>query len=240
MRPVDRGSSPQAADFSDYRDAFPELSARLGPFCSYCERVIPTNLAVEHIQPKGLAQYAPLAGRWDNFLLACVNCNSTKLDKDVLLDETFLPDRDNTFAAFEYTPDGKVVPKTSLPAAGVPIATATLALTGLDKKLNEVRDANGQIVAIDRVAQRMVVWLIAWESHDDLCDCPTEEMRRQIARTAVASGFFSIWMKVFEGDARMRSLLIKAFPGTAADCFDAQTEPRTPRAPNGLTHCGKI
>lgn len=74
-------------DFADYDDAKPFLLARLGPFCSYCERRIPTNLAVEHIQPKGVPKYAPLEKTWDNFLLACVNCNSTKGDDDVLLDQ---------------------------------------------------------------------------------------------------------------------------------------------------------
>lgn len=73
MRPIERGPSPRATDFDDYRDAFPELASRLGSYCSFCERRIPTNLAVEHIQPKALPAYAALVGRWDNFLLACVN-----------------------------------------------------------------------------------------------------------------------------------------------------------------------
>lgn len=73
MRPVVRGASPQAGDFKNYRDAFAELAGRIGMFCSYCERRIATQLAVEHIQPKAL--YEHLQGRWDNFLLGCVNCN---------------------------------------------------------------------------------------------------------------------------------------------------------------------
>ena len=77
MRPVAKGGNPQAGDFADYQDARPFLISRIGPFCSYCERRT-TPLHVEHIQPKGLPQYAGLIGRWDNFLLACVNCNSTK------------------------------------------------------------------------------------------------------------------------------------------------------------------
>src|SRR5271157_2553705 len=107
MRPVLRGNSPQAADYDNYRDAFGELTGRIGMFCSYCERRIPTQLAVEHIQPKGLPAYAHLQGRWENFLLGCVNCNSTKGDKDVVLADVLLPDRDNTAAAYEYTMDPK-------------------------------------------------------------------------------------------------------------------------------------
>ena len=197
-------------------------------------------LAVEHVQPRSLPPYAALAGRWDNFLLACVNCNSTKKAKDVLLDRTFLPDRDNTFVAFEYAKDGLVSPKASLSPAELQIAKDTLALTGLDKPLDADLDANGEIVATDRVAQRMEKWRIALDSHADLCATPTDRMRNQIVRTAVESGFFSIWMKVFDGCPVMRDRLIKAFSGTAADCFDVNTQPVTPRAQNGLAHSGKI
>ena len=109
MRPILRGASPQAADYDNYRDAFPDLAGRIGMFCSYCEHRIATQLAVEHIQPKGLPAYEHLQGRWDNFLLGCVNCNSTKKDKDVVLADVLLPDRDNTSAAYEYTMDGKII-----------------------------------------------------------------------------------------------------------------------------------
>src|SRR5262245_42023705 len=106
MRPVRRGSSPLKHDFEDYTDAKPYLVGRLGPYCSYCERRVATMLAVEHIQPKDNPAYRTLIGRWDNFLLACVNCNSAKKVKDVMLDRIFLPDRDNTFAALAYSADG--------------------------------------------------------------------------------------------------------------------------------------
>ncbi len=240
MRPIDRGPSPQATDFANYRDAFPELVSRLGPFCSYCERRMPTNLAVEHIQPKDPASYPLLIGRWDNYVLGCVNCNGTKTNKDVLLDRTFIVDRDNTFRAFVYSPDGKVSPAAGLSDADWQIAEDTLALTGLEKPINEVFDENGQLVAIDRVGQRMQVWLLAEDSKLDLQALPEDRLRNQIARTAAASGFFSIWMTVFEDDQVMRQLFINAFPGTASDCFDATTVTVSPRPGNGLAHAGKI
>ncbi|MEP7126895.1 MAG: hypothetical protein ABJE95_38545 [Byssovorax sp.] len=157
-----------------------------------------------------------------------------------MLHETFLPDRDNTFAAFDYTPDGKVFPKAALSASDAQIAADTLALTGLDKPLSEVLDSNGEIVAIDRVGQRMEAWIKAQDSLAQLSSCPTNTVRRLIAALAVESGYFSVWMKVFEGDVATRALLITSFRGTEAACFDAQTQPRTPRPQNGLAHCGKI
>jgi uncharacterized protein (TIGR02646 family) len=110
MRPIRRGNAPQPHDYADYKSAQPDLVARLGPYCSFCERPVVTQLAVEHIQPKGLPAYAHLIGRWSNFLLACVNCNSTKKDKDVDPENILLPDRDNTFAAFRFLPDGTIEP----------------------------------------------------------------------------------------------------------------------------------
>jgi uncharacterized protein (TIGR02646 family) len=240
MRPIHRGPSPQATDFANYRDAFPELVARMGPFCSYCERRMPTNLAVEHIQPKDPTMYPHLIGRWENYVLGCVNCNGTKTNKDVLLDRTFIVDRDNTFYAFVYTPDGKVAARQGLSVVQTQIANDTLALAGLEKPINEVYDENGQLVAIDRVGQRMQVWMLAEESKRDLATLPDDMMRRQVSRTAVASGFFSIWMTVFEDDPVMRQMFIADFPGTATDCFDVSTTAVTPRPDNGLAFAGKV
>jgi uncharacterized protein (TIGR02646 family) len=241
VRPVLRGNSPQAADYDSYRDAFGELAGRIGMFCSYCERRIPTLLAVEHIQPKGLPAYAHLQGSWDNLLLACVNCNSTKKDQDVALANVLLPDRDNTAAAYEYTMDGKITIPARLTGGQRRMAERALALTGLHKQANAVVDSNGQLVAIDRVAQRMETWLIAQESRSDLQANPSDSFRGQIARTATGHGFFSIWMTVFSDDVAVRKLLIAAFRGTATDCFDANsTALVSPRPPNGLACGSKI
>jgi uncharacterized protein (TIGR02646 family) len=242
MRPIVRGASPQAEDFVDYRDAFGELAARIGLFCSYCERRIATQLAVEHIQPKGGPHGRPdLEFRWENFLLACANYNSTKGDKDVVLASLLLPDRDNTAAAYEYAMDGRIELAAGLTSSERNLAQATLALVGLDKRLSQVLDSNGQLVAIDRVAQRMEVWLIALDSKEELKSNQNEAFRRQIARTATGHGFFSIWMRVFEEDPVMRRLLITSFKGTATDCFDpTTTRTVSPRPPNGLPNGSKI
>lgn len=233
MRPVRRGTSPQTGDFTDYADAKPNLISRLGSYCSYCERKIVTQLAVEHIQPKGLPAYFHQAGNWNNFLLACVNCNSTKKDKNVILADALLPDRDNTFFAFHYTPDGKVEPALEIDARLVKIAEHTLELTGLDKAINEVLDENGNLVAIDRVSQRMQAWLNATVARDFIINNPTNDAVRCLAvENAKLNGFFSIWMTVFHDDADMLNRLIDAFPGTrGSGCFDANGKPISP-APN--------
>jgi hypothetical protein len=244
MRPVRRGPSPQTTDYQNYRDAFPDLVSRIGDYCSFCERRIPTNLAVEHIQPKDGPHGMPdLIGRWDNFLLGCVNCNSTKGTKHVVLAGILLPDRENTFVAFDYSEDGSVAPVAGLPSGLRKIAQASLALTGLDKRPSPTMDANERQVALDRVSQRMEAWLQARDSRQDLEAAPNNlALRRQIARTARFCGYFSIWMKVFEDDASMRNLLIDAFVGTrASECFDANGQVVTPAPnPDGLPSGGRI
>lgn len=234
MRPVQRGGSPAAKDFDDYEAAKPFLVSRLGRYCSYCERHVATNLAVEHIQPKGLAVYAALSGRWDNFLLGCVNCNSTKKDKDVVLANVFLPDRDNTFAALDYSADGRIEISANVPVASRVLGERLLAMVGLDKPIAVALDENGKQVALDRVAQRMEVWGIAIEAKSDVDANPgNDAVRRGAIRTAKAEGFFSIWMTVFAGDTDMRNRLIDAFPGTrGSGCFaPASTLPTSP-SPN--------
>ena len=243
MRPVRRGASPQPQDFADYADAKPDLINRLGPYCSYCERRVPTQLAVEHIQPKGLPAYAHLIGDWNNFLLGCVNCNSTKKDKEVVLTDVFMPDRDNTFFAFHYTADGKVQAANGIQTELRKKAMDTLALTGLDKKINVVLDENGKQIAIDRVSQRLEVWLVAEDARSDANSNPDNQaLRRQIVETAKGYGFFSIWMTIFQQDTDMLNRLIDAFPGTrASGCFDKSGRAISPAPnPDGLTDGGKI
>ena len=234
MRPVQRGVSPQATDFDDYEDAKPFLVSRLGHYCSYCERRVATNLAVEHIQPKGLLVYASLVGCWNNFLLGCVNCNATKKNKNVLLNDILLPDRDNTFAAFDYLANGSVEPSLIMPMSNQILAQRLLTLVGLDKAISEVADENGKLVALDRVAQRMEAWGIALATKADVdANAGNEAVRRCAVRTATAAGFFSIWMTVFAGDEDMCKRLVDEFPGTrGSGCFDATTACSICPAPN--------
>ncbi len=243
MRPIRRGGSPRHGDFNDYKDAKTYLVSRLGSYCSYCERRIATMLAVEHIQPKSLPAYRHLSGRWENFLLGCVNCNSTKTDKDVKLDAFLLPDRNNTFAAFVYSADGKVATASDLPPDTRTMADDTLALTGLDKNISVMLDENGKQIAIDRVSQRMEAWAVAEEAQSDVLANPGNiSVRRLAVHLALAAGFFSIWMTIFTADVDMRNRLIDAFNGTRnSGCFDPGTSDPVPAPnPDGLPYGGKL
>ena len=226
MRPIERGSSPIQGDFNKYQDARTPLVDKIGKYCSYCERIIKPIQEVEHIQPKSI--YPHLKNQWENFLLACSNCNATKGAKNFPLDTYYLPDRDNTFFPFDYLQDGSIVIRTSLNITQQQMAHTTLELTGLDKT-NCVKD-------------RIEVWITAQECLSGLQQQPqNEQLKNQIIRNALSEGSFSIWMAVFENDIKMRRRFIEAFPGTAQDCFDLETKPVSPRPTNvALLHSGKI
>lgn len=236
MRPIERGPAPQV--YARYEDAKQDLVNRLGLYCSYCERRIVTLLAVEHIQPKDLPQYAHLKVVWENFLLGCVNCNSAKGCKDVILSTLLLPDRDNTFAAYRYDPLGTVEVKTGLEPSVSAMAESTRDLTALNRLSHS--NWNDQVIfsALERASQRVQAWVQASEALVDYQSGRTTG--RAVAREAAGCGFFSIWMAAFEGIPEVRRELIAIFPGTAADCFDSSTSPVTPRPPNGLGDGSKL
>lgn len=245
MRPIRRNASPITVDFEPYTAAKPELLSRLGSYCSYCERPIKTNLAVEHIEPKkGEHGQSRLKGKWINFLLACVNCNSTKGDKQVILQNLLLPDRDNTSAAFIYTEDGRVAVKNTLTSSQKTMAENILKLVGLDKRTSVVLDSNGQQVAIDRVAQRMEATGKAKAALAGLNQqIDNNILKGIIVELALATGFFSVWMTIFDGMPDMKLRFIHAFKGTEqSGCFEHVNAHLVSPAPNPdrLSNGGKV
>lgn len=232
MRPVDRGAVPQegAQDkvYAEYPYARADLIERLGDYCSYCERQLETHCAIEHVQPKkGSGGQPHLAVAWDNFLLACVNCNATKGHQPITLQNYFWPDADNTFRAFTYSLGGVVaINQAELSTAEIQIARDTMELTGFHRQ-----PADDPQMKDRRWSSRRTVWDVAEESFNNLQIHDSPAMRRQIVLTALGRGYFSVWMTVFATDANMKLAFIREFPGTDPSCFDPNGNP-VPR-PNG-------
>jgi len=214
MRPVEKGVVPAA--YARYQDAGPDLQARLGDYCSYCERQIETNLAVEHVQPKSLVP--ALGTDWGNLLLGCVNCNSCKGHAPIVLDEYFWPDADNTLRALEYVRGGVIRPAPALAAGMATKAQATIALTGLDRYPGNPGKAPTS--ADQRWLRRQQAWEKAERCRDILASRDTPEVRELIVEVTTGRGEFSIWWTVFAHDADMRRRLREAFNGTHGASFD--------------------
>lgn len=198
--------------YARYQDAGPDLQNRLGDYCSYCERQIETSLAVEHIRPKSLN--AALQTEWTNFLLGCVNCNSSKGDAPINLPDFFWPDSDNTLRAFEYVRGGLVGAHPALPANLAAKASATINLVGLDKfPGNPGREPSSSDKRWLRCVQ---AWQKAEMCRAELAQHDTPGFRQVIVTLATTGGEFSIWWTAFAGDIDMRRRLREAFIGTTS------------------------
>ena len=119
------------------------------------------NLPLNISSPRRLPAYKHLEGRWENFLLGCVNCNSTKGDRDVKVGDLLLPDRDNTAAAYSYTMDGKIAVKAGLTPRHQEMARQTLALNRLGQA-SEFRNGLEREIGCHRPSNT---------AHGDLVDC---------------------------------------------------------------------
>lgn len=220
MRPVNRGAWPQDDQnvdivYSEYKNARRELIKRIGEYCSYCETRLTSGLHIEHVKPKkplGAVQVNQIrALSWDNFLLACSSCNSTKGDEDVVIANYLWPDVDNTFSAFVYSEGGLISARqTSVMVK----AHNMIKLVGLDKKLDK-DDASDR-----RWLKRKEAWEIAQESKENLAANNTNFLRNQIVYTAIGIGFWSVWMTVFADDENMLRRFISIYAGTSTECFD--------------------
>ncbi len=179
MRPINRGNSPQV--YTDYKNAKPDLVDRLGTYCSFCERRIPTNLAVEHIFPKDdNLPYAHLRNEWNNFLLSCVNCNSAKGTQIISTSNYLLPDRDNTFPYFDYQENGMVeVFEGNYDDDIVEMAQKVISLVNLN--LNNHPNWNDSIMfsAIERIGQRVQAWVQAKDAYSINNPLDPETIRRR-------------------------------------------------------------
>ncbi len=214
MRPVDKGTNDNV--FEKYSHARGDLLDRLGQYCSYCEMKLPSSLAVEHVRPKSL--HPELQTQWDNFLLACTNCNSTKGDQPVNLEEYVWPDRDNTFLAMIYREGGIISANNELDSRRQRCAQNILDLTGLRK-----RPGSHDLKRSDRRwFNRREAWSMAARSLERLMQNDSEALREQIVDTAYSGGFWSVWMTVFEKDGDMLNRFIERFPGTCKSCFDGE------------------
>jgi uncharacterized protein (TIGR02646 family) len=217
MRPVEKETVPtdengQPKQYHEYQQARLDLIKRLGEYCSFCEGRIAANLAVEHILPKSL--YPQLALSWDNFLIACTNCNSTKGHQDIEIKDYYWPHQDNTARAFVYQRGGLVSINKTLKSVEQAKAQQTLELTGLNKT-----GINSSLTD-RRWMNRRDTWNLAQRAKKNLLKNNTPEMREQIVDTALARGFWSIWMTVFQDDVDMLNRFIQAFPGTCRQCFN--------------------
>ena len=223
MRPVVKGPSPKD-EYLHYRDALDDLTDRIGYFCSYCEQPIKHAPEVEHVQPKSLKP--ELERSWENLLLSCKSCNSTKGNEPVNLDQVAMPDRDNTFRGLVFLEGGRIGISPDLTDAQAELMAQVVRLVRLDRHPDAENREDRPTRRDKRPDLRSDTWDVALGSLRRIEQPETDQsIRNQIAEIAVvdlapAMGFFSVWMTVFHDHPDMLKRFIHAFPGTDPDCFD--------------------
>lgn len=238
MRPVLKtnriGADGHPLEMNPYGSAKPELVNELGTFCSFCEKYNSRSaLHVEHIFGKkcrdasGNLIYEHLQYRWDNFLLACVNCNGVKGSKDVAILLPYMPHENNLLCFIEIVTGGFIKIKNGVQGDSLLKARAFIDLVGLDRVPGDIDYSDRD----DRWDNRMRVYDIAQRQLRKYMETPPTSTIETIVDLARTNGFFSIWYYLFHThheviDALINGIMIDGnfihpFPGTHVASFMA-------------------
>ncbi len=218
MRPIDKNLyTKNQATYNPYGNAKDDLFEAIGEYCTFCERRGHSSaLDVEHIEHVEKNKKNPKEFEWNNFLLACKNCNSCKLTKEII--GILLPHKDNTYELFDYLESGFIQYHPSLSEEKKKQAVALINLTRLDR----VKYRKGYNTTVysgnDTLwSDRKKAWTLAqrYLKKYQLNDCDIETIKD----LALESGFWSIWMRAFESFPEVQKELINSFKGTRKEFF---------------------
>jgi len=209
MRPVNKALYQEnRSTYNPYGDAKKDLIGALGEYCSYCERRgFDSALDVEHINDK--ATHPLQKCQWDNFLLACKNCNSIKGTQPV--DNCLLPHRDNTFIAFSYLESGFVQVNTQHSGEE---ALNLMNLVGLDRTPAHPNHSPKDT----RWQERKRAWELGvrYRQKYDNAECDGQT----VVDLALGYGFWSLWMGLFGEYPEIKEGLTRKFAGTRREHFE--------------------
>lgn len=155
-------------------------------------------------------------------MYSCKYCNTRKAQKIKKgeSDKWIWPDKDNTFLAYTYHNANPQVNKEYLEAVSEECYNKAKALyDGIGLGITSHTDLQKD----KRWSKRFETLGIANDTREAWRKIKGSEfevdMLKQIVTCARQTGFFSIWMMVFEGDREVKLALIQEFPGTARTCF---------------------
>jgi len=239
MRPIIKTLKLTAAgvpvEYIPHDEAKPDLCDEIGTFCSFCEKYNSRSaLHVEHVFAKkaknvaGQLIYDHLKFRWDNFLLACVNCNGVKGSKDIAVLNPYMPHENNLLCFIETITGGLIQIKAGVAGNDLIRTQAFIDLVGLDRVPGHPKYSDKD----DRWDNRLEVFDIATRQEAKYVrPNPTTDIET-IVDLARRTGYFSIWFNIFNshnavknallnGFVNQNAVLITPFPGTHVTSFDA-------------------
>lgn len=215
MRPVvistKNNVAGQPLEYKPWGKAKSDLINEIGSFCSYCEKKVNrSSLHIEHIKGKnvknnaGVLIYDGLKYRWDNFLIACCNCNSVKANKDIALTNPFLPHQNNLLHFIEIGTGGIIKIKNGVTGNNHTRTTAFINLVGLDREPSHPNYSEND----DRWENRLEVLDLAKRQFDKYTSIPKQTDLESIICLAKEKGFFSVWYYQFLGHNEVIDALI--------------------------------
>lgn len=222
MRPINKVHKGKI--YNPYTTAKRDLFKAIGPYCSYCERNIELGGAVEHVQPKSKEKGKECC--WDNFLLSCVNCNSTKGSRtinDNNICEYVWPDKDDTYHMIKYDSDSLIPqPNDTISENDKQRVQRLIELVGLNKAASKVGSLDYEKACDTRVEGRIKASQYAKELKDDylhLSDEGKGSFRKALSVIIMSEGYWSIWMHIFEDVPEVREMMLDIIPGTRKELF---------------------
>ncbi len=218
MRAVYKGTALRT--YQKYQDAQADLINKIGGYCSYCEMPIRNSPEVEHVHPVANGGEEL---EWDNFLLACKQCNIWKSNKNPDRSGYLWPDVDNTILAFHYQNRlGGIEPVSTLPASITPMAADTIDLM----QLNRHPASTPAATLKDRRWQyRQEAWGKAIRARQIWNRNPERAKATLIGDLAHSTGFYAIWLTVFDGIDEVLTEIKARFPGTYEPTYDPTGQP---------------
>ena len=216
----------EAGEYNPWGRAKSELINEIGSYCSYCEKKVNrSSLHIEHVLDK--MNYDNLKYKWDNFLLACCNCNSIKAGKNVALTNPFLPHQNNLVHFIEVDRGGCIKIKNGVVGSNLNRTIEFIDLVGLDREPGHPKYKHSD----DRWENRMETKDLAERQFCKYTSTPKKTDLETIITLAKEKGFFSVWYYQFSGysevlDALINGILVKGvqiepFKGTHIDSFEA-------------------
>lgn len=211
MRPVNKGQSIK--QYKKYQDARDDLFRRIGMYCSYCEMVINNSAEVEHIVPRNQGGDEL---SWDNFLLSCKYCNTSKSDNNLSRDNYLWPDTHNTFKAFIYNEIDQILVNNELSDEEKEQAKNTIELLKLDRYPGKSGWNNHKDT---RYISRAKAWEKAKDCLENYKEFMIPAVAKTISKVASSEGHFSIWMEVFKDYSEVKKLIVEEYIGTNKEYF---------------------
>ena len=247
MRPIEKPACPTVAGApkvvtEDYKLWKADLEQAIGMFCTYCGMRLNNSPQVEHVVPQNPISGNPAGNpfAWDNVVFSCQPCNgkSGKSNKNYNAQQHYMPEQHNTLLPFIYPhaiTQGHLIVEAANGLSNAQRTKAIATINLFNFQHIDQREAKVDYRSSERWQAKQTVdtafGLYAMAKASPTFD--EDIASTVIARLAVSTGFFQLWVEAFINEPEVLKKLIHPdfFPGTHQASFDPVTGQPRPRNP---------